>query len=425
LRRTAGVVALAAALTGTLAGCGGSSSGASGKTEVVFSYLWSGPEAAALEKVIADFNASQAKIVVKGVSSPDFQKQLTSMSGANGSFDISDNFGNGVGAWASKGILTPLDDYMKTDGFSTADFVPSAMSQMTYQGKTYEMPIALHTQLLLYNKKLFADAGIAAPPGTTEEWAADIAKLTKRNPDGSITQLGYANAEINTSMTTLGYMFGGAWNDAQGAATPTDSGLVAGTAFYADNIPGKYGVDQVRKFTSGFGDYASAQNPFYTGKVATIIDGEWESVFIKKYAPSLDWGVVPLPHPAAQPALAGTTQVTTSTLFIPRNAKHPKEAWQFMKYLLGNKAMLDFTLALGNLPVRTALLNDAGYAGLPQFTAWLDALKAPNAKSLSSGPSAAQYSTDLGQAFDDIAQLRKPPADALAAVGQKAKSYAP
>jgi multiple sugar transport system substrate-binding protein len=236
LRLRAGVLALAAALAGTLTGCGGSGSGASGKTEVVFSYLWSGPEAAALEKVIADFNASQDKIVVKGVSSPDFQKQLTSMSGANGSFDISDNFGNGVGAWASKGILTPLDDYMKADGFDKGDFVPSAVSQMTYQGKTYSMPIALHTQLLLYNKKLFADAGIAGPPATTEEWAADIAKLTKREPDGTITQLGYANAEINTSLTTLGYMFGGAWNDAQGAPTPTEPGAVAGTAFYADNI---------------------------------------------------------------------------------------------------------------------------------------------------------------------------------------------
>ena len=78
------------------------------KVTVNFPYLWSGPEGDALEKVIASFNSSQTAITVKGVSSPDFQKQLASMSGSNG-FDISDNFGSTVGSWASKGILEPLD----------------------------------------------------------------------------------------------------------------------------------------------------------------------------------------------------------------------------------------------------------------------------------------------------------------------------
>jgi multiple sugar transport system substrate-binding protein len=422
-RRLLGALA-AGALVAALGACGDSAE-SQGKTEVVFSYLWAGEEAAALEKVIADFNASQDKITVKGVSSPDFQKQLTSMSGAQGSFDISDNFGSGVGAWASKGILTPLDDFIKADGYDTKDFPPSAMSQMVYQGKTYSMPIALHTQMLLYNKKLYAEAGLAGPPKTTEEWAEQIAKLTKRGADGTITQLGYANAEINTSFTTLGFMFGGSWDDQSGAATPANAGNVAGLSFYTDNIPGKYGVEQVRKFTSGFGEYASAQNAFYVGKTATIIDGEWQSVSIKKFAPNLEWGVAPLPYPAAQPNLAGTTQVTTSTLFIPRNAKHPKEAWEFMKYLLAKDAMTRFSLALGNLPARTSLLDDPQYKSLPQFDAWLGALKSANAKSLASSPWAAQYSSDLAQAFDDIAQQRKTPNDGLAGVAQKAKSYAP
>ena len=136
------------------------------KVTVNFPYLWSGPEGAALEKVISAYNASQNGITVKGVSSPDFQKQLASMSGSNG-FDISDNFGSTVGSWASKGILEPLDDYMKADGFDTTAFVPTALQSNQYQGKTYALPIAVHTLLLMYNKKLFADAGIANPPMTT------------------------------------------------------------------------------------------------------------------------------------------------------------------------------------------------------------------------------------------------------------------
>ncbi|MDG4833268.1 ABC transporter substrate-binding protein [Solwaraspora sp. WMMD1047] len=422
--RRVAAAAMAGALATVLGACSGSDSG-DDKVEVVFSYLWAGEEAAALERVIADFNASQDEIRVRGVSNPDFQKQLTSMSGAEGSFDISDHFGNGVGAWASKGILAPLDDFIAADGFDTADFVPAAMSQMRYEGKTYSMPIALHAQMLLYNKKLYAEAGLDGPPVTTEEWAEQIAKLTKRGADGTITQLGYANAEINTSFTTLGFMFGGAWDDQSGRPTPADPGNVAGLEFYTDNIPGEYGVEEVRKFTSGFGEYASAQNPFYVDKVATMIDGEWQSVFIDKFAPNLEWGVAPLPYPSDRPGLAGTTQVTTSTLFIPRNAKHPEEAWEFMKYLLSEDAMVQFTLALGNLPARTSLLDDSRYNSLPQFSTWLDALRSPNAKSLASMPWSAEYTSDLGQAFDDIAEQRSSPAQGLAAVAEKATSYAP
>ncbi|MFY1654368.1 ABC transporter substrate-binding protein [Solwaraspora sp. WMMB762] len=423
--RRATAAAMAGVLATALGACGGSDGGDDDKVEVVFSYLWAGAEAEALEEIIADFNASQDEIEVRGVSNPDFQKQLTSMSGAQGSFDISDHFGNGVGAWASKGILAPLDDFIEADGLDTDDFVPAAMSQMMYEGQTYSMPIALHAQMLMYNKKLYAEAGIDGPPETTEEWAEQIAKLTKRDADGTITQLGYANAEINTSFTTLGFMFGGAWDDQSGRPTPADPGNVAGLEFYTENIPGTYGVAEVRDFTSGFGEYASAQNPFYVDKVATIIDGEWQSVFIDQYAPNLDWGVAPLPYPAAQPELAGTTQVTTSTLFIPRNAKHPEEAWEFMKYLLSEDAMVRFTLALGNLPARISLLDDPRYDTLPQFSTWLDALRSPNAQSLASTPWSAEYTSDLGQAFDDIAQQRTSPAEGLADVADKASSYAP
>ncbi|MEU7892453.1 ABC transporter substrate-binding protein [Nonomuraea sp. NPDC049152] len=395
-----------------------------GPITITFSYLWGGQEAQALEKIIAEFNASQRKIVVKGVSSPDFQKQLASMSSAKGSFDISDNFGNGVGSWASKGILEPLDTYMAKDGFDSADIVPAALKQMVYEGKTYSLPIAVHSFQLLYNKKLFAEAGVGQPPKTTEEWAQAIAKLTKKDAAGNLTQLGLGNPETGTTFTTMGYMFGGDWFDAAGKPTPSNPGNVAALRFYTDNVTARYGADKVLKFTSGFGEYASPQNPFYTGKVAMVIDGEWQPRFIKDSAPDLDWGVAPLPYPSGQPNLAGTTQLTASTLFIPRNSAHKQEAWEFMKFLMGKKAMLDFSYALGNLPARLSLLDDPKYADIPQFKAWADALKAPNVKVQASMPWGQQYSTDLNAAFDQVLRGAAAPDKALADVAGKTGSYA-
>jgi multiple sugar transport system substrate-binding protein len=421
-----GRLAVAAGTVGALVAAysGAVARAADEPVEITFSYLWTGAEAEALEAVIADFNQSQDGVVVRGVSSPDFQAQLASMSTSEAAFDISDNFGTGVGAWAEVGLLEPLDAYIERDGFDVEDFPDSVMEQMRYEGSIYSMPIAVHTQVLLYNRALFAEAGITEPPETLEEWADAIAATTHVASDGTIEQLGYHNAEIGTSMTTLGMMFGGSWIDDNGVPTPTDAGNLAGLQFYVDNITNAYGADEVLRFTSGFGEYASAQNPFFTGQVASVIDGEWQPVMIEQFAPDLDYGVAPLPYPADQPELAGTTQVSTSTLFIPSNAEHKDEAWEFMKYLLGSDGMKAFTRALGNLPARTSLLDDPVYDDIPNFDVWLDALRSENAGAIPSVPYIAEYVADLNTAFDDVVNGRATPEEAMEGVASRAEEYA-
>lgn len=418
LLRTVALAGVAAAAV-ALSGCSGGAS--SGPTTITFSYLWGGEEAKALEKVIADFNKSQSAIKVVGVSSPDAQKQLTSMSSSNGSFDISDNFGNTVGSWASKGILAPLDDYLKTEKVDLDGFAPAALDQMKYEGKTYALPIAVHTQQLMYNKDLLDKAGVQ-PPTTMDELADAVKKLTVTDANGAITQIGLGNPSASTLFTTLGYAFGGTWDGKNGKTpTPDDPKNVEALDWYAKTLTDTYGADKIATFTSGLGQYMSAQDPFYTGKEAMVIDGEWQAVNIPKVAPNLNWGVVDIP--AATPELAGTTQVTTSTLFIPSNSKHKAEAAKFLAYIVGDKPMTDFTLALGNLPSKTSLLTASAYGDIPHFDSWLKALTSKNAKSLASQPYSAQYSTDLATAFDDVVRGVASPEKALSSVADKARSY--
>lgn len=407
-----------------LSACGGSTAGQGGQATVTFSYLWSGAESNAIQKIIAEYNASQTSTKVVGVSNPDMQKQLASMSSSQGSFDLSDNFGSGVGSWAAKGVLEPLDGYMSASGVKAGDFVPAAMDQMRYQGQTYSLPVALHDFELVYNKKLLTDAGITAPPSTTEELAADIAKLTKVDASGNITQLGLGNPDTGTTLTTLGYSFGGKWDGADGKPSPQDSGNLAGLGFYRTAITDKYGAEKVAKFTAGWGQYGTAQDPFYTGKVAMIIDGEWQPRQIAASGATLDWGAARLPAPSTSPDLAGTTQITASTLFIPRNARNKKAAFEFMKYLTSGPGAREFTMALGNLPARTSLLADPAYAAIPQFSTWLQGLKSNNLHALASRPYSAQYSADLVTAFNNVLHGSQTPQQAMAEVAGKAKNYA-
>ncbi|MBT2495668.1 MULTISPECIES: ABC transporter substrate-binding protein [unclassified Microbacterium] len=411
--------ALTTATVVALTGCGAGGGDADGPTEITFSYLWGGEEAKALEEIIADFNGSQDEIVVKGVSSPDTQKQLTSMSSSNGSFDISDNFGNTVGAWASKGILAPLDDAIAAEGIEVDDFIPSAMEQMTYDGKIYSLPIATHSFQLLYNTQLLEEAGVT-PPTTMDELAAAIEKLTVVDGSGKITQLGLGSANDSTTLTTLGYAFGGSW-DGEDGPTPAEDGNLEALQWYQDNVIEPVGAQAMATFVSGQGEYLSAQDPFFSGKVAMIIDGEWRSASAAKIAPDFEWGVTAIP--AASPELENSTQVTASTLFIPANSKHKEEAATFLAYLVSEEPMEKFAVALGNLPGRTSLAGSAAFDSLQDFGVWADAASSPNAKALASLPYSAEYATDLATAFDEVVRLTATPEEAIATVEERMANY--
>ena len=420
IRRSIAAAVAGAVVLAPLAACSSSSAGGGGTTTITFAYLWGGPEGKSLEKIISDYNASQKEVKVVGVSSPDSQKQLTAMSSSKGSFDISDNFGNAVGSWASKGIIAPLDSYLSSNHVDTGDFAPSAMSQMKYNGKTYALPIAVHSFQLLYNKTLFSQAGLT-PPKTMDELASDAAALTKVDANGNITQLGFGSPDDPTTLTTLGYAFGGSW-DGKNKPTPDTPANVKALTWYQDNIVKKVGADKLATFKAGEGQYLSAQDPFYSGKIAMVIDGEWRAASAPVVAPNLQWGVVPIP--TAVPSVKNATQVTASTLFIPANSQHKDAAAKFLAYMTDKKAMSEFTVALGNLPSRLSLVGNSAYSKLPNFSVWADALKSPNAKSLSSAPYSAQYATDLGTAFDDVVRGAATPADALKQVQSRVSSYA-
>ena len=67
------------------------------------------------------------------------------------------------------------------------------------------------------------------------------------------------------------------------------------------------------------------------------VQGVWLGKYIKEFAPSLEYGVAawPAAHP---PASADAPFVLTEAdlIVIPRGARHPKESWEFLRYLASN-----------------------------------------------------------------------------------------
>ena len=72
------------------------------------------------------------------------------------------------------------------------------------------------------------------------------------------------------------------------------------------------------------------------------MQGVWMYNFISKYAPQLEaperqWAAVPFPHPADRPDLANITIADEDIYVMPRGAKHPDEALEFIKFMQSQK----------------------------------------------------------------------------------------
>ena len=60
------------------------------------------------------------------------------------------------------------------------DYQSATFPQATYKGGIYGIPDGLNTLAFIYNKKLFAEAGITTPPATWSQLLTDSKKLVSQ-----------------------------------------------------------------------------------------------------------------------------------------------------------------------------------------------------------------------------------------------------
>jgi ABC-type glycerol-3-phosphate transport system substrate-binding protein len=309
-----------------------------GKIHITYWEKWSGREADAMQQVVDQFNRSQDRIHVEFLSTSAVDRKTLVATAGGDPPDVAGLWVPNLYSFADNDALTPLDDFIRAEGYSLeawADrYVPVYMKMVEYKGRYYGLPATPATTALHWNKRMFREAGLdpERPPRTVAELDEFAEKLTRRDPrTGAIVQLGFLPQEPGWFSWAFPGWFGAHYVDAQGeiaiAQSPASLECYRWVARYTE----KYGLDQVRTFVSGFGGFASAQNPFLAGKVAMVLQGVWMDNFINQFAPGLEYGVAP--WPAARPGQEHFTTADLDVLTIPRGAKHPREAWEFIKFV--------------------------------------------------------------------------------------------
>ena len=94
-------------------------------------------------------------------------------------------------------------------------------------------------------------------------------------------------------------MFGGYWYNDDATQVTLTSQPIVDALKWEQQFYTKYGVDQVLRFTSALGGYQSPDQGFYAGKIAMMVDGEWQTGpnFISSTSPNSSTVSPPSPPP--------------------------------------------------------------------------------------------------------------------------------
>ncbi len=388
-----------------------------GRVVVTYWEKWSGFEGEAIKDAVDCFNREQDRIYVDLTIYGDITQKVRIAGSGGNPPDLAGLYSFDVPVFAAQNALIPLDGALKEAGIGPETYVPAYWRLCVYGGKVWTVPTAPSTLALHWNKKLFREAGLDPdrPPRSIAELDEYAEKLTKRDRNGRIIQAGFLPTEPGWWKYSWGFWFGGDVWDGKGKLTANSAENLAAMKWvksYAD----RYGHAELDRFKKTFGGFSSADNAFFVGKVAMEIQGVWMANFIKRYAPKdFEWGAAAFP--SAVPGLEKVTIAEADVIGIPRGAKHPREALEFIKFMATPKGME--ILCRGHAKDSTLTKTSPGWEKghpNPSVALFSELARSPNCHRTPPIGIWREYNHAFGRAFDDVWTGKKTPEQALDAL---------
>ncbi|GAA2800564.1 extracellular solute-binding protein [Nonomuraea dietziae] len=284
------------------------------------------------------------------------------------------------------------------------DWIPGLAEPGKIDGKQYGVPWYAANRVVVYNKDLWAKAGIEAPPKTRDEWLEVTASLNKGGDQGIYLtgQTWYALAGfIWDEGGDLAVKEGDRWKGA--LDTPQ---ALAGMEFYR----------RLQALGKGPKDADEANPPqhevFAQGRVGQIIAVPGIAARVLEVEPGMKGKMGFFPIPGKSADKPGAVFTGGSDLIIPEASKNHDAAYEVVKALAGEKFQTELAKAMSFVPNRASL---AGVLSGDEGTAAM-AAGAANGKATPNTPNWAaveatsiikQYMTAVLTGNDAAAEARK------------------
>jgi multiple sugar transport system substrate-binding protein len=346
--------AVAACGTDAQGGGSGSGSASAGKIQVWEGYT--GADAPAFAHLVAEYEQQHPgqKISTLFVNNDDtLQKVLTAVRGGSAP-DIAYLYGSWAPNVAEIPQVVDLTQVVKQAGVNWSDFYTGERAVATVNGKVIGLPALVDNLAVVYNKTLFAQAGLPVPSAnwTWSQFVTDAQKLTRP----SVKQYGTAYVTPGTEDTVwhweaLLWEAGGQLltTDNKHAAFNSAAGLESLSTLRTMAV-----TDKSMYLDPSDSNYADL---FNSGKLGMLVTGPWD---LSNF-PNVKYGVQVMP---SYPGGSGGHQTISGPdnwVVFNNGGAQVSAAEKFLLWLTAPAQVKSFSLATGELPTRQSVADASGF----------------------------------------------------------------
>lgn len=411
-------IALVAVLALVLSACGGGGS-SSGPTEIAVWHGYQDTEGEVFKSLIAQYNQEHPDVHVSELYSSNdlvLQKVLTAVRGGSAP-DVAYMFGSWSPNIAQIPQVVDMAGEVSQPDWNWDDFYQAEREAATVGEKVVGVPALVDNLAIVYNKTLFAEAGVAppTPDWTWDDFRAAAAKLT----DPAKGQYGWL-IPADGSEDTVWHYLPMLWEaggdilspDNERAVFNSEAGVRALTVLQQMAVTDK----------SLYLDTTNENGPklMNSGKVAMLITGPWDL----SQLPDIDYYVQVMPTFAGSGGGHQTIAGPDNWVVFDNGDAKKRAAIDFVKWLSAPEQVKTFSTGTGDLPIRQSVGEDqAVLTALNDNVPGTAAFVANLANATKVRPTVEQYpdiSEALGQAIVSVMLGKEEPAAALNAAAEAA-----
>ncbi len=403
----------AATVAVSLAGCSSSSSpsasasstsgSSTGSTTITY---WASDQGSSIADDYTVLNPELAKfkqqtgitVKVEVIGWPDLLNRILAATTSGQGPDVL-NIGN---TWSASLQATGALESWTPQLFSTiggeSRFVSSALGSTGEAGKPpAAVPLYSLAYALYYNKALFRQAGISAPPATWDQLIADGKKLTHGGTYGLALEGGSTPENIHHAFV-FAKQHGCDFFSSTGQPTFTAPGCVAGVQQFVNLM----GADKIVNPGDAQYDQNQSLSDFASGKAAMLM---WQAAGSNLQAHGMSasqYGVAPIPVQSGTPG-PGTgvdSMVAGINIAVFKNTKNLSAAEKFVNFMTSDSTQMYLSSKYGSIPPTSSAVQ-APQFNTPELTVLKNVL-ATSAAPLPQVPAESQFETLVGAAMKNL-----------------------
>ncbi|MFJ7219077.1 extracellular solute-binding protein [Amycolatopsis sp. NPDC098790] len=352
--------------------------------------------------------ATGAKVAVQIQEWDNINTKISTALAQDNTPDVIEIGNTNVPLFAANGALTDLSPH-RDELAAGQTWLDGLAGPATVDGQVYGAPLFAGNRAVIYDRQVWAEAGITAPPTTFQELTQDLDKIKAKHPAADYSAFHFPGK----------YWFGAlqfVW-DAGGQIATQKDGKWAGAL---ESPEAQKGLQAWKDFQNAYSSAASrnvdTKAPdqaaiFSSGGAGAILDTSVNTVVKNK--PELKDRLGTFPFPSATPGRTQPVFLGGSDLAVAAKSRNQDLALAYLKAATDPAVQRDAIVGIdGWTPISTQLIDQITPTLPPLNAAFATAAKTSVATPAAPGWATIESDKSINTFFADIATGRRSIADA-------------